>query len=108
MPLTVGPSRVVVGRIKTPSGEDETRVFAICFDSRRIFVYDPQRSRIEVEILTGRGPHAVAIDTERSLLYVGHFTDSFIGVYSLDLSSPASYGSMLGMLGAPKTPRSSK
>lgn len=108
LPLTIGPSRVVVGSVRTPSGEVETRVFVICFDSRRIFIYDPQRSRIEAEILTGRGPHAVAVDTARSLLYVGHFTDSFIGVYSLDLSSPASYGTMLGMLGNPKTPRSSK
>jgi hypothetical protein len=108
LPLTVGPSRVVVGRVRAPSGEEETRVFVICFDSRRIFIYDPQRSRFEAEILTGRGPYAVAVDTARSLLYVGHFTDSFIGVFSLDLSSPANYGTMLGILGNPKAPRSSK
>jgi hypothetical protein len=108
LPLTIGPSRVVVGRVRTPSGEEETRVFVICFDSRRIFVYDPQRSRFETEIFTGRGPHAVVVDTARSLLYVGHFTDSFIGVFSLDLSSPATYGTMLGTLGTPKAPRSSK
>jgi hypothetical protein len=99
---------VVVGRVRTPSGAEETRVFVICFDSRRIFIYDPQRSRFEAELLTGRGPYAVAVDTARSLLYVGHFTDSFIGVFSLDLSSPANYGTMLGMLGNPKAPRSSK
>jgi hypothetical protein len=108
LPLTIGPSRVVIGHVRTPSGEEETRVFAICFDSRRIFVYDPKRSRIEAEIVTGRGPHAVVVDTARSLLYVGHFTDSYIGVFSLDLSSPATYGTMLGTLGNPKTPRSSK
>jgi hypothetical protein len=108
LPLTVGPSRVVVGRVRAPSGAEETRVFVICFDSRRIFIYDPQRSRFEAEILTGRGPYAVAVDTARSLLYVGHFTDSFIGVFSLDLSSPANYGTLLGMLGNPKAPRSSK
>lgn len=108
LPLTIGPSRVVVGRVRTPSGEEETRVFVVCFDSRRIFVYDPKRSRFETEIFTGRGPHALAVDTARSLLYVGHFTDSFIGVFSLDLSSPATYGTMLGTLGTPKAPRSSK
>jgi hypothetical protein len=108
VPLTIGPSRLVIGQVHTPSGEDETRVFVICFDSRRIFVYDPKRSRIEAEIVTGRGPHAVVVDTARSLLYVGHFTDSYIGVFSLDLSSPATYGTMLGTLGKPKTPRSSK
>jgi hypothetical protein len=106
--LTTGPSRVVVGQVHAASGELETRVFVVCFDSRRIFVYDPLRSRIETEILTGRGPHAVAVDTKRSLLYVGHFTDSYIGVYSLDLASPATYGTLLGTLGTPRPPRSSK
>jgi hypothetical protein len=108
LPLTVGPSRVVVGRVQTPSGDEETRVFVICFDSRRIFIYDPQRSRFEAEILTGRGPHAVAVDTERKRLYVGHFTDSYIGVFSLDLAHPDTYGTMLGTLGTPKPPRASK
>lgn len=108
LPLTAGPSRIVVGRVQTPSGDEETRVFVVCFDSRRIFVYDPQRSRIETEILTGRGPHAVAIDTARRLLYVGHFTDSYVGVYSLNLASPATYGTLLGTLGTPKAPRASK
>jgi len=107
VPLTTGPSRVVAAQILTPSGL-ETRVFVVCFDSRRIFVYDPQRSRIETEILTGRGPHAVVVDQARKLLYVGHFTDSYIGVYSLDLAFPATYGTMLGTLGTPKSPRSSK
>jgi hypothetical protein len=83
-------------------------VFVACFDSRRIFVYDPQRSRIETEILTGRGPHALLVDEQRRLLYVGHFTDSYVGVYSLDLAFPATYGTMLGTLGNPKSPRASK
>jgi hypothetical protein len=109
VPLTTGPSRVVVGQVYAQNGHDkETRVFVACFESRRIFVYDPQRSRIETEILTGRGPHALAVDTERKLLYVGHFTDSYVGVYSLDLASPATYGTMLGTLGKPKQPRASK
>jgi hypothetical protein len=109
VPLTTGPSRVVVGQVFAPNGHDkETRVFVACFESRRIFVYDPQRSRVETEILTGRGPHAMAVDTGRKLLYVGHFTDSYVGVYSLDLASPATYGTMLGTLGRPKQPRASK
>lgn len=108
IPLTTGPSRVIVGQVKTPSGDEETRVFVACFDSRRIFVYDPQRSRIETEILTGRGPHALVVDQKRQLLYVGHFTDSYVGVYSLDLSHPATYGTLLGTLGTPKSPRASK
>jgi hypothetical protein len=91
-----------------PNGELETRVFVVCFDSRRVFVFDPLRRRIEVEILTGRGPQALVVDTPRKLLYVGHFTDSYVGVYSLDLAFPATYGTMLGTLGQPKSPRASK
>jgi hypothetical protein len=108
VPLTLGPSKVVVGKILTRTGELETRVFVVCFDSRRIFIYDPKRSRIEAEIFTARGPHALAVDTQRKLLYVGHFTDSYLGVYSLDLDYPDTYGTMLGSLGTPKAPRSSK
>jgi hypothetical protein len=108
LPLSAGPSRVVVGKVVGASGEEETRVFVVCFESRRVYVYDPQRARIETEIVTGRGPHALAVDTKRRLLYVGHFTDSYIGVFSLDLAYPETYGTMLGMLGSPKAPRSSK
>ena len=108
LPLTTGPSRVVAGHVQTASGEIETRVFVVCFESRRIFVYDPQRSRIETEILTGRGPHALVVDEQRQLLYVAHFTDSYVGVYSLNLARPATYGTLLGTLGTPKSPRSSK
>jgi hypothetical protein len=109
LPLTTGPSRVVVGQVHAAlTGELETRVFIVCFDSRRIFVYDPKRSRIETEIFTARGPHAVVVDQERKLLYVSHFTDSYIGVYSLDLGQPETYGTLVASLGAPKAPRSSK
>jgi DNA-binding beta-propeller fold protein YncE len=107
LPLTAGPSRVVVGTVNTPNGKEQ-RVFVACFDSRRIFVYDPLRGRMETEILTGRGPHAMAVDTDRSLLFVAHFTDSYVGVYSLNLAFPESYGSMLATLGSPQPPRSSK
>jgi hypothetical protein len=108
LPLTTGPSRIVIGKVTNADGNPETRVFVVCFESRRIFVYDPQRSRIETEILTGRGPHALTVDTERALLYVGHFTDSYIGVFSLDLRFPDTYGTMLATMGTPRSPRSSK
>jgi DNA-binding beta-propeller fold protein YncE len=108
VPLTVGPARVALGNVTTADGELERRVFVACFDSRRVFVYDPLRARMEAEILTGRGPHALIVDEKRALLFVGHFTDSYVGVYSLDLRHPATYGSMLATLGSPKPPRSSK
>jgi hypothetical protein len=113
IPLTLGPSRVVVGRVIVGNEADgspryERRVFVVCFDSRRIFVYDPDRRRIDAEITTGRGPHALAIDEAHGLLFIGHFTDSFIGVVSLDRRFHSTYGKMLGGIGIPVAPRTSK
>lgn len=112
IPLPLGPSRVVVGEVIVGgSGEDlvrETRVFVVCFDSRRIVVYDPRERHIETEITTGRGPHAVAVDATAGHLFVGHFTDSFVGVVSLDRRFPRTYGTMIATIGKPTAPRASK
>jgi hypothetical protein len=110
--LSQGPSRVVVGNVIVGEVEGqleyEPRVFVSCFDSRRVFVYDPVRRRIEVEIATGRGPHALAVDEKNGHLLVGHFTDSFIGVVSLDRRYSHTYGKMLATVGEPSAPRASK
>ena len=86
----------------------ERRAFVVCFDSRHVFVYDPERRRVDAEITTGRGPHALAVDAEHGLLYVGHFTDSYVGVVSLDRRFPRTYGRMLATIGSPSAPRASK
>jgi DNA-binding beta-propeller fold protein YncE len=123
--LTSGPSRVVLGFVKVPTTaattmndpplEDsgglydlERRVFVVCFDSRRIFVYDPKRRVIEANITTGRGPFALAIDQDRGLAYVAHFTDSYLGVISLDQRFPQTYASVVASIGPPSPPRASK
>jgi hypothetical protein len=118
--LTSGPSRVVLGSVKVPAttnvaGKDdggpyglEERVFVVCFDSRRIFVYDPKRRVIEAIIGTGRGPFALAIDSDRGLGYVAHFTDSYLGVISLDQRFPQTYASVVASIGPPSPPRASK
>lgn len=127
VPLTVGPSRVVRGRVKVPpSGKDDTangfgltdergrlydlepRLFVICFDSTRIFVYDPQRKTVETVIETGRGPSALAVDELRGLAYVGYFTDSYLGVISLDQRFPQNYAATVASIGFPVAPRTSK
>lgn len=111
IPLTLGPSRVVTGEVIVDNDGVigyEPRVFAICFDSRRIFVYDPVRRMIDTEITTGRGPHAVALDPANGLLFVGHFTDSYIGVVSIDRRFPQTYGKTLATIGKPVPPRTSK
>jgi DNA-binding beta-propeller fold protein YncE len=115
LPLDFGPSRVVTGNIVTQSGAFETRVFAVCFDSRLVFVIDPVARAIESVIRTGRGPHAIAIDSgidnggdSYALLYLGHFTDSYIGIVDLDLRRARSYGQMIASIGLPTPPKGSK
>jgi hypothetical protein len=114
VPLTLGASRVAVGHVIDENGERRVRVFAAAFDLRLIFVYDPEASRIESVIHTGRGPHALAFDTggegegAYSFLYVGHFTDSYIGVVDLDMRRLQTFGSMFLTVGKPVPPRESK
>jgi hypothetical protein len=111
--LAPGPSRAIVGRVKTGvdgSGVDvyETRIFAICFDARIIFIYDPAKRRLDGTIRTGRGPHALVMDPKAPVAYLGHFTDSYIGLIDLDQSHAGSYASIVATIGAPQPPRDSK
>jgi hypothetical protein len=108
VPLSYAPSRVVVGDVTNGDGELERRAFAISFESRRVLIYDLERQRVETEIVTGRGPHAIVIDSKRRLAYVAHFTDSYIGVVDLDQRHPATYGVMIASVEPPVAPRASK
>jgi hypothetical protein len=119
VPLSVGPSRIVLGKVKVPSPTSlisdengpyalETRVFIVCFDSRRIYIYDPARRVIDSIVTTGRGPFALAIDEARGYGYVAHFTDSYLGVISLDQRFPKNYAAIIASVGVPSPPRASK
>jgi len=110
LPLNFGPSRVEVGAIINEAGELEDRVFVVCFDSRTIFSVDPKLGRVESVIATGRGPHDIAFDTgdDYSYLYVGHFTDSYLGVVDLDQRRPLTYGQMIASVGTPTPPTESR
>ena len=122
IPLTTGPSRLARGNVRVPAPDStpgprdehgkrydlEPRVFIVCFDSTRIFVYDPKRDVIDTIIDTGRGPYALAVDEARGLAYVGFFTDSYVGVVSLDRRFRQTYGAVIANIGTPTPPRSSK
>lgn len=110
VPLSFGASKLAVGKVIDREGILRTRIFAVAFDSRLVFSYDPEARRIEAVIRTGRGPHAIAFDTasDHSFMYVGHFTDSYIGVVDLDMRRPETFGSMFATVGAPTPPRESK
>jgi hypothetical protein len=111
VPLAQGPSRVVIGRIRRISNGVpvfEKRVFVICFDARTIFVYDPVQRRIDGIIRTGRGPHSLVMDPVEPIAYVGHFTDSYIGVVDLDESHAGTFETMVASIGVPQAPAVSK
>lgn len=116
--LALGPSKVALGAAIAPDGTVRTHVFAVTFDSRFIFMYDPQAERVVQVIRTGRGPHAIAFDhcttdckpgeAPHAYLYVGHFTDSYLGVVDLDMRHPETFGTMFASIGAPLPPLESK
>lgn len=108
IPLTSGPSRVEMGYVIDKQGERSLRVFVLCFDSALVYVYDPERRVIESEIRTGRGPYSIAFDSEAGLAFIGHFTDSYIGVVSIDQRHPVTFGSTVATLGHPEPPRASQ
>ncbi|WP_438029634.1 hypothetical protein [Sorangium sp. So ce233] len=128
-PLAAYPSRVEVGDVIGADGARHRRVFALAFDSGLAFSYDPEARRIDAVIRTGRGPQALAFDTghtcgaekERcdcspgddacepySLMYIAHFTDSYLGVVDLDMRKANTFGSMILTVGKPVPPRESQ
>jgi hypothetical protein len=118
IPMPFGVSRIVVGSVIDPAGALTTRVFVIAFDQRKVAIYDPEARRIEKFIETGRGPHALVLDTDRqavsrgelprySYAYLAHFTDSYIGVIDLD-QRHQTYGQIVLTVGDPTPPRASK
>ncbi|WP_437602934.1 hypothetical protein WMF28_15000 [Sorangium sp. So ce590] len=126
--LAAYPSRVEVGEVIGADSERHRRIFAIAFDSGRVFSYDPEARGFDPVISTGRGPQALAFDTghtcgdekERcdcapgsdgcepySLMYIAHFTDSYLGVVDLDMRKNTS-GTMILTVGTPVPPRESQ
>lgn len=115
VPLNFGPSRIEVGPVVTADGEIEERVFVVCFDSRTVFVFDPFAQRTEAVIRTGRGPHDVAFDTgvdddgeSYAFLYIGHFTDSYIGIADLDMRRALTFAQIFANVGQPTPPQESR
>lgn len=106
--VSPGVTRVVVGNVKRRDGQLASRVFAVCFDTKKIFVYDPKAHGIESVIQTGNGPQAIAVDGAHGLGYVAHFSESYLGVVDLDQSHVNTYGQMLYTVGRPTRPRAAK
>ena len=127
VPLAFGASRVKMGQVIGKDGRPAWRVFAVAYDSSFVFSYDPASRRVDNIVKTGRGPHALAFDTDRmrdeagnlvldvdgnpiwySTMYVAHFTDSYVGVVDLDMRNQATFGAMYMTLGKPVPPKESQ
>jgi hypothetical protein len=124
IPLSFGASKVIVGKVIDADGQLRRRVFAAAFDSRLVFSYDPQARAIDAFFRTGRGPHGLASDADEqgaikgvrgdeeqaghAFLYIGHFTDSYLGVIDLDMRHPETFGTMFASVGTPVPPKGSK
>lgn len=122
--LSPGVSGVQVGAIIDTAGQRRTRVFITCFDTRFIYVYDPERNAVEGIVRTGRGPNSIAFDPSldeasgipvdepgaapRAFAYVGHFTDSYVGVLDLDQRHASTYLTIVASVGSPRAPRDSR
>jgi len=111
VPLSFGASKVEVGQVVNPDGDLERRIFAVAFDTRFVFSYDPAAHRIDKVIRTGRGPHDIGFDVSRpgadeafSYLIVGHFTDSYLGFVDLDMRN-STFGTIVLTVGPPVAPR---
>ncbi|WP_437986548.1 hypothetical protein [Sorangium sp. So ce117] len=130
-PLGAYPSRIEVGEVIDLEGARRRRVFALAFDSGLAFSYDPEARRVDAVIKTGRGPQALAFDTGStrsddadkkrceteqgsadcepySLMYIAHFTDSYLGVVDLDMRKANTFGTMILTVGTPVPPRESQ
>jgi DNA-binding beta-propeller fold protein YncE len=66
-----------------------TRVYVTCFPEGQVWAVDPEAGVVEDIVTTGRGPHALAVDPQRKLLYVASFVDHSLAVIDLDPASPA-------------------
>ncbi|WP_437282039.1 hypothetical protein WME90_16200 [Sorangium sp. So ce375] len=127
--LDAYPSRVEIGQVIDLEGVPRRRVFALAFDAGRAFSYDPAARRLDDVITTGRGPQALAFDTGTtcgpekarcvceagsadcepySLMYIAHFTDSYLGVVDLDMRKANTLNTMILTVGTPVPPRESQ
>lgn len=133
VPLSAGPSKVYLAPIVDSKGNYALRVFAVCFDSATIFVYDPEAGALENVIRVGVGPFAMAFDPfnlddvaqhkpvpmdtrdqdqpirRYRFGYVASFTQSYVQLLDLDNAVPATqtFEKIVYTLGLPTNPKGS-
>lgn len=132
VPLSAGPSNLYLAPIVDQDGTLALRVFAVCFDSATIFVYDPDTNMVENVIPVGPGPFAMAFDpfsmTDVAMhlpvapdkhesnarlpryrfAYLASFTQSFVQLIDLyNKDSQPTFENVVFTLGEPTNPKGS-
>jgi hypothetical protein len=87
IPIGFGPSRLAVAEIDLAADGStpdlRTLLFASCFDSREIWVVDPDLGQT-VNVIRGlSGPFELAVDPQRKLVYIVDFRSSVIRIADL-------------------------
>lgn len=65
-----------------------TRVYVTCFPEAQVWAIDPEAGVVEDIVRTASGPHALAVDAQRALLYVASFLEHSLEVVDIDPDSP--------------------
>ena len=133
IPLSAGPSRVYLAPVVERDGRYGLRVFAVCFDSATIFVFDPNINAVEQVIRLSPGPFAMAFDPfdleavaknepvpldprvpevplrRYRFAYVASFLNSFVQVIDLDNAQARrdTFERVVFSLGEPTFPKGS-
>ena len=127
IPLSAGPSKLYLAPVVEADGALALRVFAVCFDSATVFVYNPETEQLENVIRVGLGPFAMAFDPftfedvaahkkvesafglrRYRFAYLASFTRSFIQILDLDnVDHSATFERVVYTLGLPKNPKGS-
>ena len=131
--VSAGPSKVYLAPIVDKNGNYALRVFAVCFDSATIYVYDPEGGVLEQVIRVGLGPFAMTFDpfnlddvaqhkpvpidqahnpNEKEIRhyrfgYIASFTQSYVQLIDLDNAVPATntFEQIVFTLGKPTNPK---
>lgn len=84
VPLPTGPSRAAA---VWHASLGRTYVYALSYDTRWMYVIDPEEHRVVQQIATNRGPHNLVYDEVDRVLYVVDFLDASIELIDVDASS---------------------
>jgi DNA-binding beta-propeller fold protein YncE len=127
IPLSAGPSKIYLGPVVEADGALALRVFAVCFDSATVFVFNPETDQVENVIRVGLGPFAMAFDPftfedvaankqvesfngirRFRFAYLASFTKSFIQILDLDnFERSPTFERVVFTLGQPTNPKGS-